>query len=253
MSRSSEPRSASLAVAGSVQPVKKWADEEWAPAKRVFVAGNIPASALREPEEVPVATAPDSECATAFRLLARQIEHLNNTRRMVVTSPDVGDGKSFAALNLGLALALGGASSVLLVEANFERPVLASRIGFVPPLCFAEWLKSSSQAPSRPFRSVGVCVPNFHVIAVDPTAEYTPGLVGVGFETAVRQLCFTNYQYIIVDGPAVMGSADCSIIADSMDGVVLCAAKASTKLGTYREAAKQLQPVPILAKVLLEK
>ncbi len=120
MSRSSEPGTAAhLALAGSVQPARKPSEEAWGPNKRVFVAGNIPTSALKEPEELPVASAPDSECATAFRLLARQVEHLSNTRRIVVTSPGVGDGKSFAALNLGLALALGCVSSVLLVEANF--------------------------------------------------------------------------------------------------------------------------------------
>ena len=58
--------------------------------------------------------------------------------------------------------------------------------------------------------------------------------------------------YIIVDGPPVIGSADCSVIADSMDGVVLCAARGQTKLNAYRDAAKSLHPVPVLAKVLLE-
>lgn len=251
MSRSNEPRPHDLVLVGStsLSPLP----DEHATAKRVYVAGHIPTSALRRPQELPVASAPDSECATAFRLLARQVEHLGNTRRIVVTSPGAGEGKTFAALNLGLALALGGASSVLLVEANFERPVLAERIGFTPPLCFAEWLKGAAQAPSRPFRGVGVCAPNFHVIAVDPAREYSPGLLGAGFENAVRQLCLSRYQYIIVDGPQVMGSADCSIIADSMDGVVLCATGAKTKINEFREAAKQLEPVPILVKLLLEK
>lgn len=255
MSRSNDPKphAQQLSLVGPVQPAQTGRDEQWGPNKRVFVAGQIPVTSLRKPEELPVASAPESDCATAFRLLARQIEHLSNTRRIVVTSPGAGEGKSFAALNLGLSLALGGAVSVLLVEANFERPVLAERIGFTPPLCFADWLKSATQAPSRPFRSVGVCAPNFNVIAIDPKSEFSPGLLGAGFEIAIRQLCFTQYQYIIVDGPQVMGSADCSIVADSMDGVVLCAAKARTKFNEYRDAAKQLQPVPILAKVLLEK
>lgn len=257
MNGTNEPKADNrMALVGPTQVVSNGParnNEQWSPTKKVFVAGNIPVSAVREPSEVPVAVQPDSACATAYRLLARQIEHLGNTRRIVVTSPGKGEGKSFVALNLSLALATGGSSSVLLVEANFERPVIANRVGFTPPLGFGEWLRSAAEAPTRPFRGVGVCAPNLHVIAIDPANEAGAGLLGSGFEVAIRQLCFSQYQYIIVDGPQVMGSADCSIIADSMDGVVLCAAKGQTKVNDYKEAVKQLQPVPILAKVLLER
>jgi Mrp family chromosome partitioning ATPase len=112
---------------------------------------------------------------------------------------------------------------------------------------------SAVEMPGRAFRSVGVCLPNFHVLAIDPTTPNLNGLVGIGFEIAIRQLCLTRYRYIIVDGPPVIGSADCSVIADSMDGVVLCAARGYTKLNAYRDAAKSLHPVPVLAKVLLDK
>lgn len=221
-------------------------------ARRVVVAGNVPSTQLRHPHELPVATQPDSPCATAFRLLARQIEHLQNVRRIVVSSSGRAEGKSFCALNLGLALASSGSGGVLLVEANLERPVLAERIGFTPPGCFAQWLMTAVETPGRGFRSVGVCLPNFQVLAIDPSTPNLNGLVGIGFEIAIRQLCLSRYRYIIVDGPQVTGSADCSVIADSMDGVVLCASKGRTKLGAYCEAAKSLQPVPVLAKVLVE-
>lgn len=237
--------SGSLTTSNSVEATGK--------TRRVVVAGQVPAGALRNPGEVPVVSRPDSNCATAFRLLARQIEHLRNLRRAVITSNGAGEGKSFCALNLGLALASAGTGGVLLVEANFERPVLAERIGFTPPGCFGEWLRTAAEVPGRPFRSVSVCHPDFHVLAVDPATTNTNGIVGVGFEVAIRQLCLARYRYIIVDGPQVTGSADASVIADSMDGVILCAAKGSTKLNDYRDAAKRLRPVPILAKVLLER
>lgn len=255
MSRSGEPKAhgQQLVLVGPTAPVHASSEIPQGVSKRVFVAAQVPTTALRNPLELPVVTAPNSDCATAFRLLARQVEHLGNTRRIVVTSPGANQGKSFAALNLGLALALGGAASVLLLEANFERPVLAKRIGFTPPMCLTSWLKDARQAPTGSFRAVEVCVPNLHVIAIDPAAQYTPGLLAVGFEAAVRQLCFSHYQYIIVDGPPVMGSADCSIIADSMDGVILCAAKGNTRVNEYREAVKQLEPVPVLGKLLIER
>jgi Mrp family chromosome partitioning ATPase len=252
VSRSNEPGSSvQLELVGNPKLSNVGADAGGT--RRVVVAGNVPASELRHPEELPVATQPDSSCATAFRLLARQLEHLRNVRRIVVTSGGPGEGKSFCALNLGLALASAGAGGVLLVESSFDRPVLAERIGFTPPGCFGDWLTTAVEMPSRAFRSVGVCVPNFQVLAIDPATPNMSGLVGIGFEIAIRQLCLTRYRYIIVDGPQVTGSADCSVIADSMDGVVLCAAKGRTKLNEYRDAAKSLQPVPILAKVLLER
>jgi Mrp family chromosome partitioning ATPase len=180
------------------------------------------------------------------------VEHLPNARRIAVSSANPGEGKSFCALNLCLALVAGGAKSVLLVEANLQNPTLADWIGFTPPRCFADWLLNAAQEPEAPFRAVEVCFPNCHVLAVDHQTPKPPGLLGLSFEIASRQLCFSDYQYIIVDTPAVFGSADTALIADSVDGVILCAAKGRTTKSRFREAAKQLEPVPILGTVLTE-
>lgn len=220
--------------------------------KRVYLGGAVSASSLARPDKVPVAIDPDSACATAFRLLARQVEHLPNARRIAVSSPSAGEGKTFCALNLCLALVAGGARSVLLVEANLQNPTLSEWIGFTPPRCFADWLLNASEAPEAPFRAVEVCYPGCHVLAVDPHTPKPAGLLGLNFEIASRQLCFSDYQYIIVDTPAVFGSADTALIADSVDGVILCAAKGRTSKSRFREAAKQLEPVPILGKVLTD-
>jgi Mrp family chromosome partitioning ATPase len=54
-----------------------------------------------------------------------------NPRRIFVTSPAVGDGKTCTAFNLAWALTTRGAS-VLLAELNFERPRFSAVLGNLP-------------------------------------------------------------------------------------------------------------------------
>lgn len=54
-----------------------------------------------------------------------------NPRRIFVTSPTVGDGKTCTAFNLAWALTTRGAS-VLLAELNFERPRFSEVLGGLP-------------------------------------------------------------------------------------------------------------------------
>ena len=66
--------------------------------------------------------------AVADRLLAGDWW---NPRRIFVTSPTVGDGKTCTAFNLAWALTTRGAS-VLLAELNFEQPRFTSVLGNLP-------------------------------------------------------------------------------------------------------------------------
>ncbi len=219
--------------------------------RRVYVGAHVSSAALQDPDFAPVVTHPESACATTFRLLARRIEHQADVRSVGVTSPERREGKSFCAFNLALALAERGEGLVLLLEANLYSPTLAHRIGFAPPHCFGEKIGSAMEQPDQSFRCVEVCFPNLHVVAVDPQKSDPRPLNAAGFSAAMRQLLLSPYTHVVVDCPPVFGSADASVVEDSVDGMLLCAATGVTKRSQLREARRQLEPARILATALI--
>lgn len=219
--------------------------------RRIYVGAQVSASSLRDPDFAAVVTHPDSACATSFRLLARRIEHESGVRSFGITSPRRAEGKSFCALNLALALAERGEGLVLLLEANLQYPTLASRLGFAPPHCFSTKVNSALEYPDQSFRCVELCFPNLHVVAVDPNRADPRPLNAAAFSLVMRQLLLSPYTHVVVDCPAVCGSADASVIEDSVDGMLLCAAAGVTKRTSLRQARRQLEPGRIIATALL--
>ena len=58
----------------------------------------------------------------------------------------------------------------------------------------------------------------------------------------MERLKQAGYDYIIVDTPPVLGSVDCNVIADSMDGMLFAALSLKSKRKEMRRAVEQLEP-----------
>ena len=82
----------------------------------------------------------DPDAATSalfeeFRIVKRQVlataqaDGTALSRRVLVTSPHMGEGKTFCSINLALALAAEQDIEVLLVDADFAKPSIAGRLG----------------------------------------------------------------------------------------------------------------------------
>ncbi|GMM94479.1 AAA family ATPase [Qipengyuania sp. MTN3-11] len=82
----------------------------------------------------------DPDAATSalfeeFRIVKRQIlatiedEGTALSRRVLITSPHMGEGKTFCSINLALALAAEENIEVLLVDADFAKPSIVGRLG----------------------------------------------------------------------------------------------------------------------------
>ena len=78
-------------------------------------------------EEIVLATDPRGQVAEQFRGLRNSIVALNPEsapRSVMVTSSLLGEGKSVAAVNLGLALAEMPGTQVLVIDANMHSPAI---------------------------------------------------------------------------------------------------------------------------------
>jgi Mrp family chromosome partitioning ATPase len=183
---------------------------------------------------------PDSERAAAFRVLRHHLLELGRPQVIVVASPRHGDGKTTVAVNLALALAECGRAKVVLAEANVGRPQLANVFRLMPPWCFAEQLASHRHQPLLPWSLVDIPQMWLHVAAVSPRVGKTQLLDAPAFAIAMERMRMAGYDHIVIDAPAVLGSADVNLIADAADVVLLAARARRTTARDLRKAIEQV-------------
>ena len=200
---------------------------------------------------LPMLGEPDGPRAASFRVLRYRLKKQNDPRVIGVTSPRNDEGKTTTAFNLAMALAEDGRERVLLVEANFHRPKIAEMLGFAPPSCFARQLDRSLERPVAPWEVVAAFSDNLHVLAVDPTSARLGPLCAPAFKAAMRRLAGQAYAFVVVDCPAVLGTADVNVIADTVDALLFTAVGGRSRAAELRHAEEHLAPANIVGTVLL--
>ena len=194
----------------------------------------------------------DSTRAAAFRVLRHHILERGQPKVVAVSSPNDRDGKTTTAVNLALAMAECGRGRVLLIDGNLRRPELAGVFRFVPPWCFAEQLQVHREQPLLPWGVVEVRSMWLHVAAINPRRDAGKVRDAPSFGIALERLRMGPYDHIVIDCPAVLGTADVNLIQDAADGVLLVARRRTTTVRDVRRAVEQLTPTKVLGTALLE-
>ncbi|HXU69441.1 MAG TPA: CpsD/CapB family tyrosine-protein kinase [Polyangia bacterium] len=195
---------------------------------------------------------PDSPQAASYRVLRHRLQERGDPRIIAVTSAGPKEGKTTCAVNLALALGECGRARVLLVEANLRSPSLAPLFGFMPPQCFSVQMQKHREKPADGWSVVEVFSEYLHVLAVEPSDRGRPLLDGPAFANAIEALSQAGYEYIVLDTPPVLGTADVNLIEDSADGVLLTAWARTTPSQKLRQAIDQLVPSKVLGVTLLD-
>ncbi len=194
---------------------------------------------------------PYSPRADAYRALRHKIAGKGDPKVIGVTSPARKEGKTTAAINLAASLREGARGRVLVMEANLRAPALASTLGFMPPVCFNEQLVRHKSEPLDPWTAAEV-LPQLHVMAINPMNKYPPLIDPIAFSIAVDRLRLAGYDYIVVDSPPVLESADVNMISDSVDGFVMTVLARRSDARSVKRSIEQLGAVTFLGAVLLE-
>jgi Mrp family chromosome partitioning ATPase len=194
---------------------------------------------------------PYSSRADAYRALRHKLARAGDPKVIAVSSAERREGKTTAAINLAASLREGARGRVLLCEANLRAPSIAHALGFTPPLCFNEQLIRHRKDPLEPWVAAEPLAP-LQVMAVDPEAKYPPLLDPIAFSIAIDRLRLAGYDYIVVDTPPVLDSADLAMIGDSVDGVLLVAMAKHSGAKKVRRAIEQVGKLTFLGTLLLE-
>ena len=138
----------------------------------------------------------------------------------VSSVPEARDQKTIVACELALALSAQQHPRVLLVEGNFEWPVVHEVMRLEMPfsLGLSQQLRSNEPPEKRSY-TVIECGPTLHVIAEG--IMRAPGLIlSSHFEDCLRSFR-SVYDLIIIDGPPVSAEVDCRALDGLIDGAVL--------------------------------
>lgn len=180
--------------------------------------------------------------AEAFRALRSQVTtrvfgDLQQRRALAVISPDNGDGKTYLAANLAVALAqLGGRT--LLVDADLRSPRqhevfrLENRAGLSGIL--------SGRSDSHVIQQLGA-VPSLFVLPVGVTPPNPLELVErPAFALLMRELT-SKFDHVVVDTPAAVHGADAAVVAARCGAAVAVARKDRTRMRELTDLVDALE------------
>ncbi|MDY7042483.1 MAG: polysaccharide biosynthesis tyrosine autokinase, partial [Chloroflexota bacterium] len=156
---------------------------------------------------------------------------------LLVTGPEVADGKSFATANLGLTIAVTG-MRVVLVDADLRNPTLHELFDLPNVAGLSELLKGDSAIPESwpPVELQQTSVSNLFLLSSGrPPADPAALLVSPRLP-ALLQALKQYADVVIVDSPPALIAPDAAIMASVVDGTVLVVSEGRTSSGAVTKA-----------------
>jgi polysaccharide biosynthesis transport protein len=188
---------------------------------------------------------PDSIEADAYRNVRASLLGIADKRgpivTLLVTSAKAGEGKSTTALNLAATCARAG-ERTLLLDVDLRRPSLADV--FIEPDETAEVhglvdVLRGELPWQRTVRHTEI--PNLDFIPTGDTHDIPIEILGT---LELRQLLVAlehHYDRVILDGPAVLGLADCRVLGRIVDASLLVVRSGAHHLTTLHRAKAMLE------------
>lgn len=179
--------------------------------------------------------------AEQYRALRARLLSLNTARLpqiLAITSSVPEEGKSVTTLNLGLVMAEGGDTRVLIVDADFRRSSLARMLGVPesPGLC--EVLRGEialrDAVQPTPYANLKL-LPAGRV----PDKNYADLLGAPTLVSALDELRLA-FNYTLVDTPPVTTVSDVCLLAPHCDGVLMVVEMHRTPEPTVQQAVRTL-------------
>jgi capsular exopolysaccharide synthesis family protein len=158
-------------------------------------------------------------------------------RSFVVTSASAGEGKSFVASSLAIALARTR-QRVLLIDADLRRPRLHTL--FEQPLePGLSTILDGGAALGDVLRST--TVPGLAVMCAGRPTDRAPELLSSARFDELFSLLQSHFDWVIVDSPPVLSVTDASVVARKATGLFLVVASGRTTGAAARVAVDELR------------
>jgi capsular exopolysaccharide synthesis family protein len=197
-------------------------------------------------------TQPSCLGAEKFRLLALQLRHVQQRRRLkklLVTSTVPQEGKSFVSANLAVTLARQGEQKILLLDGDLRRPVLNTNLGLGNHPGLHEWLRRDVPLWNaiHQIEDLGF----WFLPAGDPANSPAEGMQSARLVDTLDELSLL-FDWIIIDSPPLVPLTDASVWCRVVDGVLFVTREGTTKRRELRRGIEMLDKSSIVGVVINE-
>lgn len=180
------------------------------------------------------------------RILKETKKDYRNT--IMVTSPDMGEGKTVTAVNLAVAIANQFDHTVLLVDADLRRPSVHEYLGISQSPGLADYLSGKAALPDVLMKTgLGKLV----VLQAGNVPENPSELISSDKMRKFVQEVKDRYgdRYIIFDSSPLLLTADSLSLSNYVDGVLLVIQAGRTVPKAATQALSLLKGCPVLGVV----
>jgi capsular exopolysaccharide synthesis family protein len=158
-------------------------------------------------------------------------------KKITVTSPNLGEGKTTTVINTAIALSQTGAR-VLIIDADMRRPKVHKVFNHENGNGLSTFLSRHGHLVSIIKKSE---VPNLFYIPAGPIPPNPSELLGSNLFKKMLETLEGRFDHILVDSPPVLGFADAVILSSCVNGVILTVLGGKTPRGALQRAKEALQ------------
>jgi succinoglycan biosynthesis transport protein ExoP len=166
------------------------------------------------PKSGRLVAAGNGAASESYRTMRANIEitiQERNLKSMAITSPLAGEGKTVTTGNLGVAMALAG-RRVVLVSADFRRPMLENLLGVPNRVGLSTWLASTDNDALWPVAQPTE-IANMSVVPSGPIPPNPTELLASPRFTRLLATLEEIFDFVLLDSPPLLPVADAMIIA----------------------------------------
>jgi len=183
---------------------------------------------------------PISESYRLVRTNIRGVDTLSSKEVVLVTSPEMSDGKTLTAVNLAIASAQLGRRT-LLIDADMRRPSMHRMLG----IDLSPGLIDLISGELHSLQPIQTVVKDLWAVpagkATLPPAEFIGSEVMVEFLEHVRAM----YDVVIIDSPPVLAVTDSVLLAPLCDTTILVVSAHRTDMRALEVTKKMLAAVGV--------
>ncbi len=194
-------------------------------------------------EELPVLNSPYSPVSRAFEMLQTSLSFTvsdKQLRMIAVTSSCPGEGKSFVAANLAVAISQLG-KRVLLIDADMRRPRQHKIWQLTNLSGLSNILVNQTQLPNT---AQGVLV-TLDVLTVGQIPPNPVAILDSQRMATVVEEAINDYDFVIIDTPSVTAVADALVIAKFVDGMLMVVRPGEVESGAVSAAKSCLEQAKV--------
>jgi capsular exopolysaccharide synthesis family protein len=160
-------------------------------------------------------------------------------KKIVITSPNPGEGKTTTVINTAIALSQTGAK-VLIIDGDMRHPRVHKIFNEENGAGLSNFLSGNAPLDSVIKKTE---VPNLYYIPSGPIPPNPSELIGSNLFKEMIKVLGNRFDHIILDSPPALGFADSIILSTTVDGVILVVLGGKTPRETLQRTKEILQQV----------